>query len=96
MAQTELFAAADVSVVHPGKVDVKAALHMASLEDAYEVHRGCSLPQNPPLCPQAPRNSIVQDMHQHIFDRCGSQDTYTLPTLPTVGITVGQNSLRVP
>jgi hypothetical protein len=51
---------------HPDKLDTTAALHMASLADAFRSHSGCPPPPNPRL-----RHSIVQDMYQRIFDRGG-------------------------
>jgi hypothetical protein len=56
---------------HPEKVDITAALHMASLVDAYWIHYGCPPPPNPCLHPRAPHYSIDQEMYQHIFDRGG-------------------------
>jgi hypothetical protein len=50
----------------PDKVDITAALHMASLVDEYRSHSGCPLPSNPCLRSRPPRYS---KMYQHIFDR---------------------------
>jgi hypothetical protein len=49
--------------MHPDKVDITAALHMASLVDAYLFHSGRPPPPNLCLRPRAPCYSIAQEMY---------------------------------
>jgi hypothetical protein len=60
---------------NPDKVDITAVLHMASLVDAHRSHSGCPPPPSLRLRrPRPPRDSIAQDVYQHIFDRGGRTD----------------------
>jgi hypothetical protein len=57
----------------PDKVDITAILHTASLFDAYRSHSRCPPPPNLRLRPGPPRDSIAQDVYQHI-NRGGRTD----------------------
>jgi hypothetical protein len=53
------------------KVDITAALHIASLVDVYEAHMAIADALHPRLhaCTPGPRNAaFAQDMLQHIFE----------------------------
>jgi hypothetical protein len=69
--------------MYPDKVDITAAMHMASLVDAYTTHSGCPSPHNPHMRPRALQHSIAEDMyHQPIFNRGGSLACRTQKPFP--------------
>jgi hypothetical protein len=47
--QVDLHDHEPISAAHPGKVDITAALHMASRVDAHKAHDRCPPPKNPGL-----------------------------------------------
>jgi hypothetical protein len=81
---------------HPDKVDITAALHMASLVDAYRSHQMSSA-SNPRLHPRDPLQQCPGHVSTHLRSRWtfGLQEAQTLPALSAVTFRLPLHMLQV-